>query len=376
MIKNKILPIILSFALCSGAEVFAKENGQYPNISGKALFEFRGDRITSANKQNINANNADINIDTNFNLNFNKNWSLVTNWRFAAMNRQSANDPERYRKILSKDRHIGISKDGLAIDELKGQFENEDARFFFGKFNPEFGSAFRKEKRIGVFTTDFTKDYELRGKIGAGFTALLEHSELTMDAFFNDTTELSNSAIHRRGAEKRSDNLAGNTSTPTSYTIAMKGQNLFGVSDLFYNLGYRNLDVDNAANRDNETGFVGGLEYLFPLGLKTSLIPFIEVVSINNLSGISGRDATYITTALIGKYSNWTASISNVRRAIKQKDIITGANLGKINDHQLQYSVGYKFDNNVAIDLSRAAIKEDGQKASLIGVVVSYIYNF
>ncbi len=359
-----------------GANVAAKDDEQYPNISGKALFEFRGDSITSSKKDNINANNGNINIDTDFGLNFNKNWSLITNWRFAPMNQQSANNPERYRQILANKRGNGLSEDGLAVDQLKGQFENEDLRFFFGKFNPAFGTAFRKEKRIGVFVIDFTKDYELRGKIGVGFSALLEKSEITVDTFFNDTTALSNSAIEKRGTENRSNGLAGNTSSPSSYTAAIEGQDFFGVKDLFYNFGYRNLAVDNLPGRDNETGMVGGLEYLFPVGIKTSLIPFIEIASINNLSGIKGRNSTYTTVALIGKYSSWTASIARVSRSIRQKNILTSEDLGRTNDKQMQYSVGYKFSNNIAVDISRANIKEDGRKAGLLGVLVSYVYNF
>ncbi len=375
MIKNK-LSLILVLTVFSGANALAKDDEQYPNISGKALLEFRGDRIVSSDKNGVSANNGNINVDTNFGLNFNKNWSLITDWRFAQMNDQNPNNPERYRQILSNKRGNGLSSDGLAIDQLKGQFENEDARFFFGKFNPSFGTAFRKEKRIGVFVIDFTKDYEMRGKIGAGVTALLEKSELTLNAFFNDTTALSNSAIERRGSEKRSDGLAGNTSSPSSYSVAIEGQDFFGVNDLFYNFGYRNLEVDDVPGRDNEVGMVGGFEYLIPLGFKTSLIPFVEVASFENFSGIKGRNATYTTVALIGKYSSWTTSIARVTRSIKQKDIATADNLGRANDHQLQYSIGYKFRNNIAIDFSRADIKEDGHNATLFGVLTSYVYNF
>jgi hypothetical protein len=359
------------FVLSLTENVFAKEKAEYPNITGSALFEYRLDRVTSTDRANTNSNNGTPNIDADFALNFNKNWSLMTNWRFRQIEDLTQNQPERYRTILSNNRDFSLSNEGLIIEQLKGQFENQDARFFFGKFNPAFGSAFRKEKRIGVFTTDFTKDYELREKIGAGFTALLEHSELTVDAFFNDTTSLSNSAINRRGRQNKIAGLAGDTSNPTSYTVSIEGEKLFGVKDLFYNFGYRNLDVDKIAGKDNETGFVGGLEYLIPVGLKTSLIPFIEIASIDNLSGEADRNATYSTIALVAKYGSWSTSVSNVIRNIRQRNAI-----GNKKDHQVQYSIGYKFKNNIVVDVSKANIKEDSNNASLIGVVVSYIYNF
>ncbi len=371
MFRNLSLTTITTiFVVCSFTQnAFAKE--QYPNITGSALFEYRFDRVISSNTQNIDANSGNANVDTDFALNFNKNWALITDWKFRQVKNLDQNNPERYRSILSSNRGFAINDEGLVVEQLKGQFENEDARFFFGKFNPAFGSAFRKEKRIGVFTTDFTKDYELREKIGAGFTALLEHSEITVDAFFNDTSSLSNTAINKRGRQNKRVGLAGDTSNPTSYTVSIEGQDLFGVRDLFYNAGYRNLDVNEVAGRDNETGFVGGLEYLIPLGVKTSLIPFIEIASIKNLSGEIDRNATYSTVALVGKYSRWTVSVSNVIRNIRQKNLI-----GNKKDHQVQYSIGYKFHNNIVVDVSRADIKEDGNNASLIGVIVSYVYNF
>jgi hypothetical protein len=372
MLKKKLFALSVATIFCNSNAFADSDAGQYPNISGKTLFEFRGDRVTSTNKNDVDANNGKINIDADFALNFTKNWSLATSWRFRPVDddgRQT--NPERYRTILSTNRGINLNDEGLIVEQLKGQYENEDFRAFFGKFNPAFGSAYRKEKRIGVFTTDFTKDYELREKIGGGITAILEDSEVTVDAFFNDTTGLSNSAINARGKESRSDGLAGNTSNPSSYTVSIEGQDLFGVKNLFYNAGYRHLKVDNLAFRSDETGMVGGLEYLIPVSFKTSLIPFVEVASIKNLSGLQGRDALYTTTALVGKYSGWTSSIAYLTRHIDQFLVID-----KQKDHLMQYSVGYKFSNNIAVDVSKARVTEANSSGSLIGLLVSYSYNF
>ncbi len=369
MLKKTFL--ISSLIVFCANNSFAKDQ-QYPNITGKALFEYRFDRITSANDSaDVDTDSGKINVDTIFGLNFNKNWSIITDWKFRQVENFDQNNPERYRNILSTKRGFGLDDEGIVVEQLKGQFQNDDLRVFFGKFNPAFGSAFKKEKRIGVFTTDFTKDYELREKIGAGFTALLEHSEITVDAFYNDETSLSNSAINKRGRQNKVDGLAGGNSTPSSYVVSMEGEDLFGVNNLFYNVGYRNLAVDNIPNRDNETGLVGGLEYLVRLSSKTSIIPFVEVASIRNLSGESSRNATYTTVALVGKYSGWSASIANVIRDIRQKNLT-----GNQKDHLMQYSIGYRFDNNIAVDLTRADLKENRSSASLIGMIVSYAYNF
>ncbi|MFT6106579.1 MAG: hypothetical protein ACJA0S_000180 [Rickettsiales bacterium] len=367
MLKNKFI----SQAICATILVFSSSSfaDQYPNISGKALFEIRADRITSTDKSNIESGNANAFAYANAKLSLSKQWSVITDFEFEPVTEQRSR-PEIYREILGDKRGNQVGTNGLAINEIKVQYVNKDARFFFGKFNPAFGSAFEKEKRIGVFATDFTQDYKMEGKLGAGFTALLQDLEITADLFFNDTTALSNTAIRHRGAEKRSDGLAGNTSSPTSYSVSAQGQDLFGVRDLFYNVGYRHLQVDKISGRDDEKGFVGGLEYLLPLSSSISLIPFIEVASIDNFTGQEGYDVLYSTLALMAKYSGWSASIASVTR-----DIDLPNSQGNT-DRQLQYSIGYKFTNNFAIDLSRMNLKENGHKATVVGALVSYIYNF
>jgi hypothetical protein len=272
---------------------------------------------------------------------------------------------------LQQNRGVNANDTGLIVEELKLHFENDDMKFFLGKFDPTFGTAYNKAKRIGVFTTQFTEDYNLREKIGGGITALLEDSKITFNTFFNDTTGLSQSALNKRGRENRSSGVAGNTGTLSSYSVALDGQNLFGVEDLIYNVGYRSLGVDSAANARREQGFVFGSEYLYNLSLQSSIVPFFEVSKINNFTGQQGRNALYTTSALIGRYSGWSSSISYLTRNINSSQAIP-----KVSDHQLQLSVGYKFTNNVTLDISRSKIKENGYTGQLIGFVVGYLYKF
>lgn len=370
MINKIFFRLLLSASLLVSFPALSANNNQYPNITGKALFELRTDRVVSNASSGNKRNYARVNVDSEFSLNFNKNWSVVTDWIFRPVMNRDANNPERYRNILT-NRGITMNDEGLIVEQLKGQYQNEDVRAVFGKFNPEFGTAFSKEKRIGVFTTDFTKDYELREKLGGAVSALLNKSTISLSVFTNDTTGLNDSIINQRGAEHRGDGVAGNTSGPSSYAISTEGQGLFGVSDLFYNFGYRNLNVENIPGRDNETGYVGGLEYSFPVGLHASIIPFIEVARLNNMSGMIGRDATYTTVAVVGKYSGWTGSISNLSRQIRRNGVY-----GNVRDNQLQYSIGYKFTNNIALDVSRMGLKENNKNATLMGAVLSYLYVF
>lgn len=349
-----------------------------PYVSGDVLMQFKADRVLSTNKQNVKTNNAYVYVESNLNLNFDKNWSIKTNLRSMPTNTLTTrdnNNSERFRNFLSQDRSLLSQRNDLMIEEIKLNFRNEDLEFYIGKFDPKFGTAHDKRKRIGVFTNEFAEDYNLREKIGGGITAFLENSKISLNTFFNDTTGLSESAINNRGRAARNEGIAGNTGTLSSYSISIDGDTLFGVQDLYYNFGYRSLAVSNQANRARETGYVAGFEYLYRLGYKTSIIPFFEAVKINNFTGIEGRDALYTTSALIAKYSSWTSSVSFLSRNLK-KGLGVSPSIARPSGNAFQLSVGYKFANNIAVDFTRSSLREDGKNGSMIGGMVSYLYQF
>lgn len=350
-----------------------KPNKNYPYVSGDALIQYQADRVLSSEKKGIPANNGFVYVEQNSSLNFNKNWSAKMQLRLQPNNVLTTRNqvtPERYRTFLSNDRGFGLQETGILLEELKLNYENDDVRVFAGKFDPTFGTAWRKTKRIGVFASQFTEDYNLREKIGGGITALLENSSISFNSFMNDTTELSRSMISDRGRAKGSSGIAGSNGSLSSYSVSMEGENFLTVDNWYYNFGYRSLGVDNAAGRAREQGFVVGSEYLYQLGRNSSIIPFVELVKIDNFAGFKNRNAKYGTFALIGNYSSWTASVSFVTREIKDPYAVN------YNDHQMQFSVGYKITDNLTVDISRADIKEDGQNGGLIGATVTYFYKF
>lgn len=371
---KKFLPKILAILLLTSPS-YAKGVTPYPNITGDALVQFNVDRVISTKKTGVSANNAFVYVEPNISLNFNKNWSVKTSWRLhpnSVLTTRDSTYPERYRTVLQKDRGIHFDDNGLLVEELKLNFENRDMEFFIGKFDPRFGTAHDKRKRIGVFTSQFTEDYNLREKIGTGVSALLERSKISFSTFFNDTTGLGDSALDDRGRASRSDGISGNTGTLSSYVVKLEGENFFGIDNLIYNIGYRSLSVDDMDDRSREQGYVFGSEYLYKIGARSSIIPFIELVKINNFTGASGRGAFYKTAALIGKYRSWIGSVSYLTRDIDKYQ----TSIPEIKDRQIQLSVGYKFTNNIALDVTRSSLKEDGYSAAILGVALSYLYEF
>ena len=379
-INYKFLTILLTcFSIDSAFaqdEKIDQEKRSGPILSGSVLYEIQADQILSISHQKAKSSNGFLYIEPNFGLHFDENWAVKTQWRIqdnSSLITRDKDNPERYRNFLSDNRGYNLNQTGLLIEELKLYYENEDMKFSLGKFDPSFGTAHRKSKRIGVFASQLAEDYNLREKLGANITALLEGSQISFSTFFNDSTDLSQSAVNDRGRESRNNGLSANTGSFSSYSILMEGEDFLTVDNWFYNIGFRSLGVDKES-RKRETGLVVGSEYLYKIGRETSLIPFFEIVRINNFSGEVGRSANYITVAAIGKYASWTASTSLILRNIKRPS--TSALPRTAYDRQLQFSIGYKFTDNLTLDVSRAIIHEDNHDAGIFGASLNYLYKF
>ncbi len=376
---KKIKFVVLSALFCITEISYANSAEQYPNVSGQILFESRNDHALESKKQELESNSAFINIEPDFTLSFNERWSVKTGWRILPIRHRQYDSPERSRSILGNKEGInrGINQDdtGLIVEELKLNFENDDMKFSVGKYNPTFATLYRRNKRIGLFVTDFTEDYELREKLGFSLGALLEDSEITINSFFTDATDLSRSAFNDRDKQSRNDGLSGNAGTLSSYSITMEGQKFLGVENLYYNLGYRSLGVDKQDSQGSrEIAYTANLEYLHKINRLTSIIPVFEIVKLNNFTGRKNRDGEYITTSIIGKYSGWSASISSILRNLDNN--YPSALTSKSHDRLMQLSIGYKFANNIAVDINRASVREDGHRAALLGLMISYLYEF
>ena len=379
-INYKFLIILLTCFSINSAfaqdEKIDQEKPSGPILSGSVLYEIQADQILSISHQKAKSSNGFLYIEPNFGLHFDENWAVKTQWRIqdnSSLTTRDKDNPERYRTFLSDNRGYNLNETGLLIEELKLYYENEDMKFSLGKFDPSFGTAHRKSKRIGVFASQLVEDYNLREKLGANVTALLEGSQISFSTFFNDSTDLSQSAVNDRGRESRNNGLSSNTGSFSSYSILMEGEDFLTVDNWFYNVGFRSLGVDKES-RKRETGLVVGSEYLYKIGRETSLIPFFEMAKIDNFSGEAGRSANYVTIAAIGKYASWTTSASLILRNIKRPT--TSALPRTAYDRQLQFSIGYKFTDNLTLDVSRAIIHEDNHDAGIFGASLNYLYKF
>ena len=196
--------VILCFL--SSSQAIAK----YPKISGDIIIDLGIDRLSVKNN-NVKKYNSILEFQSDISLDLNRNWSVQTLWQSRKVAKNYYLNRQSYDPIISSnDRQMSIDDESLFIEELKLNFQNEDLVFFAGKYNPHFGNSWNKKRKSSIFTVFFGRDYQLREKIGLGITALFEESELSFYPFFNDNTDLSNSAINRRGRNKRSYQVSGN----------------------------------------------------------------------------------------------------------------------------------------------------------------------
>ena len=126
-----------------------------------------------------------------------------------------------------------------------------------------------------------------------------------------------------------------------------------------------------SGGKSREIGYSTSLAYSFELQNNLTLVPFIELIKIDNFGGKSNYNDFNSILALSAKYNNWRASILGSRRSAKQ----SSHNI-KIHDNQLQFSVGYQFSERLGLDLSAMDLKEDHVSGFVVGAMVKYAYKF
>jgi hypothetical protein len=341
----------------------------YPKISGDLVINLGIDRLSSKDNKNIKKYNSILESQSDLKLSINHNWSVETLWQSRKTGKNYYLNRQGYNPIISlEDRQMSVDDESLFIEELKLSFKNEDLIFFVGKYNPHFGNSWDKKKRSSIFTVFFGRDYQIREKIGVGITALFEKSELSFYPFFNDNTDLSNSAINKRGRNKRSYKVSGNTGSLSSYVIKLSGKNFLYFEDLSYHFAYKKIDVDSS-DLSEESGYVSNFEYLFNIGKDTSIIPSYEIVKTNNINGRRGVDSLHQVVSLYFNYSSWNLSTSYFEKNITEIN-------NKISDKYIEYNAGYRISDNMKVEVSRIGAKENNIEYRSLYTMFSYFKEF
>ncbi|MBZ0215740.1 MAG: hypothetical protein K8F25_04235 [Fimbriimonadaceae bacterium] len=164
----------------------------YPRIEGALLIEIENDHVFRSDDPGTEINDLFTTIELATGIYASQNFSLQT-----LIVLEPVLDPRPF-----EDRTFGDH--GAYFEELHAQYETDRIRIFAGKFDASFGTAW--DAAPGVFGTSFAEDYELVERIGGGVAATFEtiylgSHILTVNAFFTDTTALSESVFTNTGDE-------------------------------------------------------------------------------------------------------------------------------------------------------------------------------
>ncbi len=274
-------------------------------------------------------------------------------------------------QVLEPDSDNYFDDLGLYVDTVNIQADFLDATITAGKFAPTFGKAW--DDTPGLFGTDIAEDYEVTEMIGFGVsypfrTATAGTHTLSANAFFVDTTALSESAFTNRGRVRLSDGGPANTEQLDSFSITLDGEDIPALAGLSYNLGYAHLSAGNGDEAD-ENGFVFGLKHTSQQdnGWESGLNG--EIAYFNNAGGTQGN-AVYFTAGLSFEKDAWHAELAG---SVRQIDLSSG---GNETTSLLQLSGGYVFANDVDLTLGYAYVNEDSDNAHVVGVQLSRAFGF
>jgi len=344
------------------ANTASASEGAYPNISGEWLFETQlehGFQSDDVDGERTNLFGRSEFVPT---IELNDNFSVDATVVLEPLQDSKAGN------------NTAFSQEGIFVEKFKMNYENGPWGAFAGKFNPDFGKGWDWGR--GVWGEDFAEDYEVTQKIGFGGSYTLDTPNsgshtFTASTFYNDTTLLSESVLTRLDRVRQSDGGAGNTQDLSSYVLGLTGEDVAGIDDLTYQIGFRHLAAaDNSATGDDENGYTFGGGYVFPVSEDVSMDALVEYVNIQNFEGAT-EDRQYIYANLVTNiYEDWNVTTGYTYR--KTEDI----GLADVNDNLFQLTGGYDFGNGLTLEGGWRSSEEVGADTNIIGGLARYILEF
>jgi hypothetical protein len=287
-------------------------------------------------------------------IQFNKNFEIYGLAKLARFDND--NDIARRENSNKKGNSRTFENLGINLTELSIKYSKDNSSLIAGKFTTNFGTAWRWNK--GIFVHSVAQNYALTEKLG--FTAINKYGDLkktgiynfSLSLFTNDRKNLDNSLLHNKNSDTKSEAIAGDTRSLSSFTLATDINFEFKEREkLSYHIAYSKLGVNKnstsvALDRlKKQAGIVFGMNYKFPIEKNLDLETILEYAKIKNINGDSAISNQYFTSNFILKYmSNYSLMIGNSNNNNKNRlgsgDSI---NVSEIN-------LGYEFNKNAIFD--------------------------
>lgn len=335
--------------------------------------------------------------DTNTTIRYYSNIKINTNFEFYALARiarfDNDEDVERRERTNKTNNSRTFENLGINLSELNIKYSKDNSSLVAGKFTTNFGTAWRWNK--GIFIHSVAQDYALTEKLG--FTGITKYGDLkktglynfSLSVFTNDRKNFDNSLFHRKNSDSKSQAIAGDTRSLSSYTLATDINFEFNNKEkLSYHIAYSKLDINKKIASINirsplkkQAGAVFGMNYKFPIKENFNFETILEYAKIKNINGDSNISNQYFTSNFILKYlSNYSLMIGNSNNKNKNRSGSSNAiNVSEIN-------IGYEFDKNRFFDKLTTQIgyyqtlnkniDNIGNKNKSFALLVRYYKNF
>jgi hypothetical protein len=257
---------------------------------------------------------------------------------------------------------------GAFVEELLLKYEHGPFEAVAGKFSPDYRNS--REQERGIWTEDFSTEYEIVEKLGIGATYVLRtrsfgrHS-VSVNAFANDTIVLAESIGNERDERCRGDRDL------SSSAFLFDGQRGFGSLTPYYQLGYRHIDGCEVDDTD-EAGWLarlGGRLEFAPRGRVSSDL----VAELGFVEDFEGSDA-----------DRWYWSLSSANRIGEHWTVYVGGTLRQIArpgrsdalDHLFQLSAAWRPRRGIRIEAGWLNLEEAGLENNVLGVLLRYRLRF
>lgn len=339
---------------------FAAPQADYPNLSGEIKTELQSEWATAADGPDEERGNTFLNTELNLELQLTQHLSIEGT---ALLEPVRNFDP-------SEDTFF--EEEAIFIEELLLKYENGSWEAVAGKFNPYYKNS--RDQERGIFTEEFSKEYEITQKIGLGSSYSFQNRgmgsvTLSANAFVDDTTFMAKTI----GPDKQD---SCDTNHELSSAVLLEGYNPAGIETLYYQFGYRHLDACKRRN-DRETGFlatVGNIvDFRLSERLKTDLLT--EFSYVEDFEGTNNDNQYYsvssVTTldGVLNLSIGYTARLISVKNIIKDEALIKGHH---IHDHLFTISAGYNSGKGLRIDAGWLNTEESRLDTSTLGLLVRY----
>lgn len=312
-------------------------NDEYQSTDSRD--QFRNNTITSR-------------LSTSFDISQN----LAINGFFKIEQFDKSSETTRRNTLSSGGGDRSFEDEGLFIEELNISYEDDAYAFIFGKFNPNFGSAWRWDR--GIWNHEIAKNYRQVEKLGfqgvhlIGDAQKTGHYKFGYSIFTNDRKNFDNSKITKRDSDLKSDAIPGDTRSLKSYVLSLDVDFDFSKREkLSYHFSFADLAINSQAaadiydESDNQKAFSAGMHYKYPLLSNFDIDTLLEYAKVKNYLGNADVKEQYFTSNLIAKiYQNYNITLGYAKR-----QNIVAQSFG-YDQNVTELSCGYEFTQGKLFD--------------------------